>query len=82
MFAGIIAFFIGGELVEVDVLGQADNRAVCTQLAHNTVEDAQKSFGKDVEIVIKCIPVADLKTMDKAGFMAAPIAAAGFGTKR
>ena len=80
MFAGVVAFFIAGQMVDVDVLGGAPDLASCKQYAQKAVEQGQPQFGKDVEIVVKCFPAEQLKTLDKAAFMAAPIAAAGFGT--
>ncbi len=82
MYAGIIAIFLQGQLVDADVLGTAPDLATCKQYAANTVANEQPKLSKDYEIVIKCIPADDVKTMDKEKFMAAPIAAAGFGTQR
>lgn len=82
MYAGVVAFFMAGQLVDVDVLGEANSLAECKQYAANSLTRGQPDFDSDVEIVIKCVPEADLKSLDKEKFMALPIAAAGFGTKK
>lgn len=82
MLAGIIAIYLNGALVDVDVLGGAENMAQCKQYAQNTIEREQPKLSKDYELVIKCVPADSLKTMTKEQFEAAPIAAAGFGTEK
>lgn len=81
MFAGIVAIYLQGKIVDVDVLGEAQSAAECKMLAGKALDAGRAGIEPEYEIVIKCF---DEKQMPKsvADFEAAPIAAAGFGSKK